>query len=89
MAKSVPFERVLNNHLQDPERAMSYLKSALEEDDPQLFNAALQDVIQAQSQPLTVMPTIPKLIESLQRHGVGTEIITAIITDLHNSINAA
>jgi hypothetical protein len=89
MPKSVPFEQVLNNHLQDSERAMSYLKSALEENDPQLFNTALQDVIKAQNQPPTSTATIPKLIESLQRHGVGTEIITAVIADIHDSMDAA
>jgi hypothetical protein len=68
---------------------MSYLKSALEEEDIELFNAALQSVIKAQSQISTAIPDLPKLTESLQRHGVSTEIITAVITDLRDSVDAA
>jgi DNA-binding phage protein len=70
MPKSVPLEVVLNDYLKTPERAMSYLKSAFEENDPELFQAALEDVISVQEKALISLPTLPKLVESLQRHGV-------------------
>jgi hypothetical protein len=82
MPKSVPFEIVPNEHLQAHERAMSYLKSAFEENDPELFQAALQDVISVQKPMLPPMPMLPKLVESLQRHGVGEAIITAVVADI-------
>ena len=86
MPRSVPFEQVLNEHLKAPERAMSYLKSAFEENDPELFQAALQDVISAQGQ---AMPALPKLVESLQRHGVGAATIAAVVADISAVVDAA
>jgi hypothetical protein len=86
MPKSVAFEIVLNEQLQVPERAMSYLKSAFEENDPELFQAALQDVISAQRPMLPPMPVLPQLVESLQRHGVGEAIITAVVADISRSV---
>jgi DNA-binding phage protein len=45
MTKSVPFSMVLNNYLKDPQKALSYLQSASEENDPALFLTALRDVM--------------------------------------------
>ncbi len=89
MTKSVPFEVVLNDYLKTPERAMSYLKSAFEENDSELFQAALQDVIAVQGKSLISLPTLPKLVESLQRHGVDEDIISAVVADMSDSANAA
>jgi hypothetical protein len=85
MPKSVPFEVVLNDYLKTPERAMSYLKSAFEENDPELFQAALADVIAVQEKILISLPTLPKLVESLQRHGVSEDIITSVVADMNDS----
>jgi hypothetical protein len=85
MPKSVPFEVVLNDYLKTPERAMSYLKSAFEENDPELFQAALEDVIAVQEKALISLPTLPKLVESLQRHGVSEDIITSVVADMSNA----
>jgi hypothetical protein len=82
MPKSAPFELVLENDLKSPEKAMSYLKSAFEENDPELFQAALQDVINAQGKVLAAVPTLPKLVASLQRHGISDDIITAVVADM-------
>jgi hypothetical protein len=89
MPKSVPFEAVLNNYLKTPDRAMSYLKSAFEENDPELFQAALQDVIMVQGKSLISLPPLPKLVESLQRHGVSEDVINAVVADMSDSANAA
>ncbi len=89
MPKSVPFEAVLNNYLQTPERAMSYLESAFEENDPELFQAALQDVIMVQGKSVISLPPLPKLVESLQRHGVSEDVINAVVADMSDSANAA
>jgi DNA-binding phage protein len=86
MPKSVPFEQVLNNYLQDPKKAMSYLKSALEENDPELFQAALQDVINLNKEAIAMTSIIPKLAASLQRHGIDEEAIDAVITEI-SSLN--
>jgi hypothetical protein len=85
MPKSVPFEVVLNDYLKTPERAMSYLKSAFEENDPELFQAALEDVIAVQEKALISLPTLPKLVESLQRHGVSEDIIISVVADISNA----
>jgi DNA-binding phage protein len=89
MPKSVPFEQVLDRYLQDPEKAMSYLKSALEEDDPILFQAALQDVLRVQKEAIVLTDTLPKLVSSLQRHGVTEDVIQAVITDMSITAKAA
>lgn len=89
MPKSVPFEAVLNDYLKTPERAMSYLKSAFEENDPELFQAALQDVIRVQGKSLISLPPLPKLVESLQRHGVSNDVISAIVADMSDLDNVA
>ena len=89
MPRSIPFEVVLNDYLRNPERAMSYLKSAFEENDPELFQAALQDVISVQKIALFSVPTLPKLVESLQRHGVSEDIILSVVADLSDAVEAA
>lgn len=89
MPKSVPFEAVLNNYLKTPERAMSYLKSVFEENDPELFQAALQDVIMVQGKSLISLPPLSKLVESLQRHGVSEDVISAVVADMSDSANVA
>lgn len=45
---SFPIEDFLDRRLADPEEAIGYLNTCLEEDDPGLFLLALQDVIRAQ-----------------------------------------
>jgi cation transport regulator ChaC len=85
MPKSVPFSMVLSNYLQDPEKAMSYLRSALEENDPVLFEAVIQDVIKAQGQSGRLMPFLTKLADSLQRDGVEDEMIKAIVAEMSES----
>ena len=85
MPKSVPFEVVLNDYLKTPERAMSYLKSAFEENDPELFQAALEDVIAVHEKNLLSLPMLPKLVASLQRHGVSEEIISSVVADLRDA----
>lgn len=85
MPKSVPFEVVLTDYLKTPERAMSYLKSAFEENDPELFQAALEDVIAVQEKNLISLPTLPKLVESLQRHGVSEDIIISVVADMNGA----
>jgi DNA-binding phage protein len=82
MPKSVPFEQVLNNYLKDPEKAMSYLKSALEENDPELFQAALQDVMNVHQAGMAMTLTLPRLVDSLKRHGVDEAVIESVITDV-------
>lgn len=47
MRKTKPFRNYLINSLKDPEEAAEYLNAVLEEDDPQLFLAALRDVADA------------------------------------------
>jgi hypothetical protein len=89
MAKSVPFEVVLNDYLKTPERAMSYLKSAFDENDSELFQAALKDVIVAQGKSLISLPVLPRLVASLQRHGVSEDIISAVVADMNNAVDAA
>jgi DNA-binding phage protein len=66
MPKSVPFQQVLSSYLQDPEKAMSYLKSALEEEDPQLFQVALQDVLQVHGEAIALTTTLPKLVDTIR-----------------------
>ena len=83
MPKSVPFEVVLNDYLKTPERAMSYLKSAFEENDPELFQAALEDVMAVQEKSMISLPILPKLVESLQRHGVSEDIIISVVADMN------
>jgi predicted metal-dependent phosphotriesterase family hydrolase len=82
MPKSVPFEQVLSNYLKDPEKAMSYLKSALEENDPELFQAALQDVMNVHQAGMPMTLTLPRLVDSLKRHGVDEAVIQSVITDV-------
>lgn len=89
MPKSVPFEQVLDRYLQDPEKAMSYLKSALEEDDPILFQAALQDVLRVQKESIVLTDTLPKLVNSLQKHGVAEDVIQAVMIDMSIITKAA
>jgi DNA-binding phage protein len=89
MGKSVPFATVLNNYLKDPKQAASYLKSTLEENDPVLFLAALRDVAQVQGVVSEAeMSQLSELIESLRRHGVSDEVITAVLADV-NHVDAA
>jgi len=45
---SFPIEDFLDRRLSDPEEAIGYLNTCLEEEDPGLFLLALQDVIRAQ-----------------------------------------
>ena len=45
---SFPIEDFLDRRLADPEEAIGYLNSCLEEENPGLFLLALQDVIRAQ-----------------------------------------
>jgi hypothetical protein len=85
MPKSVPFKQVLNAYLQDPEKAMSYLRSALEENDPVLFEAVMQDVIKAQGPSGRLMPFLTKLADSLQRDGAEEEMIKAIVAEMSES----
>ncbi len=85
MPKSVPFEVVLNDYLKTPERSMSYLKSAFEENDPELFQAALEDVISVHEKRMISLPTLPKLVESLQRHGISEDIITSVVADMRDA----
>jgi DNA-binding phage protein len=66
MAKCIPFEVVLNDYLKTPERTISYLKSTFEENNPDLFQAALQDVITAQGESLISLSPLSKLVENLQ-----------------------
>lgn len=47
-APSFPIEDFLDSRLADPEEAIGYLNTCLEEEDPGLFLLALQDVIRAQ-----------------------------------------
>jgi DNA-binding phage protein len=89
MPKSVPFQQVLSSYLQAPEKAMSYLKSALEEEDPQLFQAALQDVLQVHGEAIALNAMLPKLVDSLQKHGVKDEVIQAVMTEISPAPEAA
>jgi DNA-binding phage protein len=89
MVKSIPFSTVLNNYLKDPQKAVSYLQSALEENDPVLFLAALRDVAQVQGVASEAGSSqLPELLESLRRHGVSNEVITAVLADV-NCVDAA
>lgn len=47
MRKTKPFHDYLIESLKDPNEAAEYLNAVLEEDDPQLFLAALRDVADA------------------------------------------
>jgi hypothetical protein len=89
MPKSVPFEQVLSQYLQDPERAMSYLQNALAEDDPILFQAALQDVIDVRQTTIDMTSTLPKLVDSLKRHGVAASVIQAVVSEITIGADAA
>jgi hypothetical protein len=92
MAKSVPFGVVLNSYLKDPERALSYLQSALEENDPDLFRLALRDVAAVQGvldNPASNLPELSELIASLRRQGVTEDILAAALTEANSSVNAA
>jgi probable addiction module antidote protein len=48
MARSRPFEDVLDEHLRDPAEAVGYLNACLEDGDPEVFLLALRDVARAQ-----------------------------------------
>jgi probable addiction module antidote protein len=48
LTPSFPIEDFLDRRLADPEEAIGYLNSCLEEENPGLFLLALQDVIRAQ-----------------------------------------
>jgi DNA-binding phage protein len=89
MAKSVPFESVLSSYLTDPVKAMSYLQSALEENDPDLFLVALRDVAEVQGVISSQASSPPKLVESLRRHGVSDDVITAVLSELNSRVDAA
>ncbi|MCY7285835.1 MAG: transcriptional regulator [Cyanobacteria bacterium CAN_BIN43] len=92
MAKSVPFGIVLNNYLKDPERAISYLQSALEENDPDLFRLALRDVAEVQGvleNPSSNLPELSELIASLRRQGVPEDVLTAALTEVNSAVDAA
>ena len=92
MAKSVPFESVLISYLTDPVKAMSYLQSALEENDPDLFLAALRDVAEVQgviSSQASSLPKLSEVVESLRRHGVSDDVITAVLSELNTHVDAA
>jgi DNA-binding phage protein len=86
MTNNVPFKTFLNEYLQDSETAISYLKSALEENDPELFNAALKSVVDAQKgTPIA----LSQLVDSLHRHGIREETIQAVIMDISALADAA
>jgi DNA-binding phage protein len=92
MTRSVPFSTVLNDYLKDPEKAIAYLQSAWEEGDAELFLVTLRDVALAQgavSMPTGGLPELSKLVESLRRHGVGDEVITAVLAEVDRSVDAA
>jgi DNA-binding phage protein len=89
VAKSVPFGVVLNHYLQDPERAVSYLQSALEENDPDVFQLALRDVAEAQGVLTISGVDTPELVASLRRLGVSADTITSALTEINGSIDAA
>ncbi|NJP11535.1 MAG: hypothetical protein HC866_20385 [Leptolyngbyaceae cyanobacterium RU_5_1] len=92
MTRSVPFSTVLNDYLKDPEKAIAYLQSALEEGDTELFLVTLRDVASAQgvlSTPVPELPELPKLVESLRRHGVRDEVITAVLAEVTSNVDAA
>ncbi len=87
MTRSVPFSAVLNDYLKNPEKAITYLQSALEEGDPELFLATLRDVASAQgvlSTPAAGLPELSKLVESLRRHGVRDEVISAVLAEVNS-----
>ena len=48
MPRSVSYQGELLNYLQDPQKAVVYLNTALEEGDPELFVVALRNVADAQ-----------------------------------------
>lgn len=48
MPRSVSYQGELLKYLQDPQKAVVYLNTALEEDDPELFVVALRNVAEAQ-----------------------------------------
>ncbi|MEB3337023.1 MAG: hypothetical protein VKJ46_06145 [Leptolyngbyaceae bacterium] len=92
MVRSVTFGVVLKDYLRDAQKAMAYLQSALEENDPQLFLAALRDVAEVQgvlAAPASSMPELSKLLESLRRHGVSDEVITTALAEVNASVEAA
>jgi hypothetical protein len=82
MPKSIPFAIVLQEQLKDPEQFLVDLKTAFLENDPELFDVALQDGINAQGHNIILRPVLNKLAESLQRHGVGKEVLTAVLDDI-------
>jgi predicted metal-dependent phosphotriesterase family hydrolase len=84
MPKSVPFKQVLNAYLQDPDRAVSYLISALEED-PVLFETVMQDIMKAQSQAGRSVSFITKLADHLQEQGVEEKRIQLIVAEMSES----
>ncbi len=92
MTSSVPFSVVLNDYLKDPEKAIAYLQNAWDEGDTELFLATLRDVALAQgavSMPTVGLPELSRLVESLRRHGVGDEVITAVLAEVNISVDAA
>jgi DNA-binding phage protein len=89
MARSVPFGVVLNHYLQDPERAVSYLQSALEENNPDGFQLALRDVAQAQGVLTISGVDMPELVTSLRRLGVSADTLTAALSEMNGSMDAA
>lgn len=85
MPKSVPFKLVLNAYLQDPDKAVSYLISALEEKDPALVEIIIQDVMKAQGQAGRSMFFLTKLVDRLQQQDVEEERIQAIVAEMSES----
>jgi DNA-binding phage protein len=87
--KSVPFGVVLNHYLQYPEKAVSYLQSALEENDPDGFQLALRDVAEAQGVLTISGVDMPELVASLRRLGVSADTLTATLSEMNGSMDAA
>jgi hypothetical protein len=85
MSKSVPFKPVLNVYLQDPDKAISYLISALEEKDPALVVIVMQDVMKAQGQAGRSMSFLTKLVDRLQQQDVEEKRIQAIVAEMSES----
>lgn len=69
MPRSVSYQGELLNYLQDPQKAVVYLNTALEEGDPELFVVALRNVADAQG----LANAFPQNNESLSAGAIDIE----------------
>ncbi len=70
MPRSLSYQGELLKYLHDPQKAVVYLNTALEDGDPELFVVALRNVAEAQG----LANAMPQNNQSLSAEAIGAEI---------------